>query len=123
MKVDNPYEPTDSNASASGLDTPTVFRRDWKDYSPQYNSAMKAAVLLQASMGALSLLILDSGQTTRAFVVALLCQWAMAWIILLRRPKNPTRFDLLLVRYGIIPLLFVVAGAGPPLLRLVGLQK
>ncbi len=84
---------------------------------------MKAAVLLQASMGALSLLILDSGQTTRAFVVALLCQWAMAWIILLRRPKNPTRFDLLLVRYGIIPLLFIVAGAGPPLLRLVGLQE
>ena len=123
MTVDNPYHPTDRNAPATGLDAPPGFRRNWKDYSPQYNVALKTALLLQALIGALTLLVLDSGQTTRAFGVALLCQWAMVWIILLRRPMNPTRSDLILARYGIIPLLFFVAAAGPPLLRLVGLQN
>ncbi len=40
------------------------------------------------------------------------------WIILLRRPMNPTRSDLKLVRYGIVAMLFIVAGAGPPLFAL-----
>lgn len=123
MEANNPYDPNGSNASATDMDTPTVFHRNWKDYSHQYHDAMKTALLLQALIGGLTLLVLDSGQTTRAFGVALLCQWAMVWIILLRRPMHPTRSDLLLVRYGIIPLLFIVAGAGPPLLRLIGLQN
>ena len=123
MTVDNPYKPTDASDSATGLDAPIGFSRNWKDYSPQYNVALKTALSLQAVIGALTLLVLDSGQTARAFGVALLCQWAMVWIMLLRRPMNPTRSDLIIARYGIIPLLFIVAGAGPPLLRLVGLQN
>ncbi len=123
MTVDNPYRPTDADVSATGSDAPKGLSRNWKEYAPQYNAAMKTALLLQASIGALTLLVLDSGQTARAFGVALLCQWAMAWIILLRRPMNPTRSDLILVRYGIVAMLFIVAGAGPPLLRFVGLQN
>ncbi len=81
---------------------------------------MKTALLIQAMLAFVTALVLDSGRTHRAFWVALLCQWAMVCVILIRRPMCPTRLDLSLVRYGIVPLLFIVAGAGPWFLRLLG---
>ncbi len=81
---------------------------------------MKTAIVIQAGLAFMTALVLDFGQMHRAFWVAFLCQWAMVWIILFRRPMCPTWFDLSLVRYGIVPLLFIVAGAGPRFLRLFG---
>jgi hypothetical protein len=73
-------------------------------------------------LAVLTALVLDGGQMHRAFWVAFLGQWATVWIILLRRPMNPTPWDLAIVRYGILPLLAVVAGFGPELLRLLGIK-
>ena len=97
--------------------------RNWKDYSQEYNGAFWTALKLQLVLAIVTTLVLDMGQTHRAFWVAFLGQWVVAWIILIRRPMHPTRTDLAVVRYGIIPLLLIVAGFGPALLRLRGVQE
>jgi hypothetical protein len=121
MTIDNPYQSPNAESPAKLGEVPNA-RNNWTDYSPEYNVAFKTALLVQAVLAVVTALVLDFGQTHRAFWVALLCQWAMVWIILFRRPMHPTRFDLSLVRYGIVPLLFIVAGAGPWFLRLLGVQ-
>ena len=121
MTVDNPYQAPNVESSAKLGEKPPS-RKDWTRYSPEYNAALKTGLLIQAVLAVATALVLDFGQTHRAFWVAFLCQWAMVWIMLFRRPNNPTWFDLLLVRYGIVPLLIIVAGAGPWLLRLLGTQ-
>jgi len=121
MSIDNPYKSPNADPPSETRDV-AAPRNGWKDYSPEYNAAFKTALLLQAVFAVLTALVLDFGQTHRAFWVAILCQWAMAWIILFRRPMNPTLLDLAIVRYGIIPVLILVASAGPWLLRLLGVQ-
>jgi hypothetical protein len=119
MSIDNPYE----SPHADPVTRDVAATKDiWNDYSPQYNTALKTALLLQAVIAVLTALALDLGQMQRAFWVAFLCQWAMVWIILLRRPSRPTRLDLAIVRYGIVPLLIIVVITGPWLLRLLGVQ-
>jgi len=95
---------------------------NFKDHSSKYNPAFKKSLLIQGVLAILTLLILDFGQTHRAFWVAFLCQWATVSLLLLRRPSNPSRLDLLIVRYGIVPILILIVCAGPWLLRILGLQ-
>ena len=121
MKIDNPFQSSNAE-SPTELGEALGRRNNWTDYSPEYNVAFKKALLIQAVLAVLTALILDSGQTHRAFLVALVCQWAMIWIILFRRPMHPTRFDILIVSYGICPILFIVAAEGPWFLRLLGVQ-
>ena len=121
MAIDNPYQSPNPESSAELPEVPE-YRSKWTDYSPEYNAALKTAFFIQAILAVVTALLLDFGQMHRAFWVAFLCQWAMVWIILHRRAMHPTRFDLLLVRYGIVPLLFIVVGAGPWFLRLLGVQ-
>jgi hypothetical protein len=120
MGTDNPYQSPNAGKSPSKV---PESRKNWTDYSPKYNTAFKTALLLQTGLAVVTALVLDFGQTHRAFWVAILCQWAMVWIILFRRPMYPTWFDLSLVRYGIVPLLFIIAGAGPWFLRVLGMQS
>jgi hypothetical protein len=122
MTLNNPYQSPNAESPATEGGLPDS-RNNWKDYSPIYNAAFKTALLLQAVLAIVTALILDFGQTHRAFWVACLCQWAMVWIILFRRPMRPTWLDLSLVRYGIVPLLLIVAGAGPWFLRILGVQS
>jgi hypothetical protein len=82
---------------------------------------LRTGLLLQAVLAVLTALILDSGQMHRAFWVAFLAQWVMVWVIPFRRPLSPRQLDLAIVRYGIIPLLVIVAGLGLPLAGYLGL--
>jgi hypothetical protein len=116
----NPYESPKAELPAPPA---APQRRNWRDYSPAFNGAMLTGLEIQGVLGILTALILDGGQMHRAFWVAMLCQWSAVFIILLRRPMNPTRLDLAIVRYGVIPLLIVVAGFGPILLRLLGIPN
>jgi len=121
MTIENPYQSPNAESlpetgAASGS------QNNWKDYSPKYNTAFRTALILQGIFAVLTALILDFGQTHRAFWVAFLCQWALVWIILFRRPMNPTRLELAIVRFGIVPILFLVVGLGPWLLRALGIQ-
>ncbi|AMV34010.1 hypothetical protein VN12_17910 [Pirellula sp. SH-Sr6A] len=121
MANQNPYQ-SPHPESLAREEKGQESRNDRTHYSPQYNAAFRTALLIQSALAILTLLILDFGQMHRAFWVAFLCQWAMVWVILFRRPMNPTRFDLFVVRYGIVPMLFLVGGAGTWCLRLLGVQ-
>ncbi len=87
------------------------------DYALEYKSAFKGALLIQGVLAVLTLLVLDYGQMHRAFWVSFLCQWAMVFINLLRRPMNPTRLDLAIVRYGVVPIFILIVNAGPWLIK------
>jgi hypothetical protein len=118
MPTDNPYQSPQAEPSAATPDL-AASRENWKEYSPEYNAAFKTALLLQAVLAMLTVLVLDSGQMHRAFWVAFLGQWAMVWIVLFRRPRCPTWLDLALVRYGIFPILIMVVGTKAWLLRML----
>ncbi len=98
-------------------------RPNWKDYSPAFNSALLDGLKIQAVLFVLTMLILDGGATHRAYLVALLCQLAIDFLILLRRPMTPTKIDLTIVRFGILPLSALVIWFGPDFLRLIGVEE
>jgi hypothetical protein len=52
---------------------------------------------------------LDNGRHLRAFAAFSLAFWLGAIVIMVRRPNNPTRFDLLYVRWGLAPFAVFVA--------------
>jgi hypothetical protein len=87
--------------------------RNWTDFSPDYLRAFRTAFICQTVVGLFVSLLLDGGQALWAFRVAFLCQWAVAWMILFRRPLAPTRVDLGVVRYGIVPLTVLIYLCGP----------
>ncbi len=89
-------------------------------YSPHYASAVQSALVLHTVLGTLGLLMLDTGQMSRAFCVAWLCQWSLSFLILLRRPSLPSKVDLLLIRYGIVAVWPAVGTLGPWFLRSIG---
>lgn len=97
-------------------------RPNWKDYSPAFNSALLDGLKIQAVLFVLTALIMRP-EPHHAFLVALLCQLATDFMILIRRPLAPTKFDLAIVRYGILPLFVVVLWLGPVLLRLLGIAN
>lgn len=115
--AENPY------AAPRGLASGGVIRapRNWRDYSPEYNTELWMSARLQAFLGVLTALILDGGVAFRTFLVAALGYWLIVAILLIRRPMTPTWFDLQLVRWGILPFFLIVALAGPVLLRVTGL--
>jgi hypothetical protein len=93
---------------------------DWSDFSEDYGPAIRSCLIWQVAIGVLAGLMLDQGQTARAYGVALLCHWAINLIILHRRPRNPSRLDLAIIRYSILPLLVLIGRCGPWFLQLIG---
>jgi hypothetical protein len=53
-------------------------------------------------------LVLDYGDTFQLSAAALLPFWGSVLIILLLRRRRPTRFDLWYVRWGYLPIVFVM---------------
>lgn len=101
----------------------SVGRPNWKDYSPAFNSALLSGLKIQAVLFVLTLLMLDGGRMHRAYLVALLCQLATVVLVLVRRPLNPTKVDLAIVRFGIVPLFVIVTWFGPDFLRHIGVEE
>lgn len=112
----NPYESPKADLRTQPIQPP----QNWRDYAPEYNRAIVQGLIIQGVLCLLSALVLDMGQMHRAFWVALLCQWAVVWMLLFRRPMNPTKLDLAIVRYGIVPIYALVVIIGKPLALAVG---
>jgi uncharacterized membrane protein len=85
-----------------------------------YWPAFRTALIWQALLGVLASLMLDRGQTRRAWGVALVCHLAIVRLIVFRRPRTPTRLNLAIIRYAALPLMIAIAVCGPALLRLLG---
>jgi hypothetical protein len=93
----------------------------WTEFDKsQFYPALGTASFWQFALGVPALLVLDQGQMARAFWVAFLCHWAIIWLILFRRPRAPTRLDLAIVRYSMLPLLAGVLVLGAWWLRIIG---
>ena len=65
--MDNPYQSPNPEPPAELPKVPE-FRRNWNDYSPEYNAAFNKALLIQAGLAVVTVLLLDFGQLRRAFM-------------------------------------------------------
>ena len=76
--------------------------------SREFLVALRGAFLTQAVMAGLTALVLDGGLAHRAFWLSSVCQGAITGMIFIRRPMCPTRHDLALIRFGIVPLTIAI---------------
>ena len=72
-----------------------------------YRRAIFSSLILQVILGFLAMMVLDGGRIAHTTGIAVLAFWAGAAVIILRRPKSPTEWDLFLVRFGFLPLLIM----------------
>ena len=75
--------------------------------SPSYRKPVFEAICLQVLLGILSLLILDGGTTARICGIALVACWGGAAVLIWRRPQSPTRTDVVLLRFGYLPVVVI----------------
>jgi len=85
-----------------------------------YREPIKVAVVQQIIFLVLTALLLDGGQTFRACCITAIVHWVCIAMILVRRPIHPTRIDILLIKYGFLPLAFVVGRMAPFIHNLIG---
>ncbi len=78
---------------------------------PKMARAMRFTVYLQVPLWLITLCMLDFGQANRACSVAILSYWILVAIITYRHRQSPTRCDLLVARFGFIPIFAVTAFA------------
>ena len=74
--------------------------------------ALIFAVIQQVPLLVLGALILDGGQIFRLIAIATTAFWVMALLILFRRFGRATNSDILLVKWGIWPLLLITCLLG-----------
>jgi hypothetical protein len=72
-----------------------------------YRRAIFNSLILQVILGLLAMMVLDGGRIAHTTGIAVLAFWLGAATIMLRRPKMPTQWDLLLIRFGFLPLLIL----------------
>lgn len=72
--------------------------------SNSYRGPLRTAVGLSVLFAVLSALMLDGGQAARLSAIGLLIFWSSVMMAIWRRPQTPTPLDLLLVRWGCVPL-------------------
>jgi hypothetical protein len=77
--------------------------------SDSYRKPIFEAIVLQAVLGILSMMILDGGTTARICGIALIAFWGGATVLIWRHPRLPTKADIQLIRFGYLPLV-VLAG-------------
>ena len=72
-----------------------------------YRRAIFDSLISQVVLGILAMMFLDGGRIAHTTGIAVLAFWIGAAIIILRRPKTSTELDLLLIRFGFLPLLVI----------------
>ena len=78
----------------------------------RYSESIKVAVAQQAVVLIFASLILDGGQILRFCAIAAIASWICTLVIILRRPKQPTKLDLGIVKFGFWPAMPLVALIG-----------
>jgi hypothetical protein len=88
--------------------------------SSAYRDAIKVAILLQVPLTLLMFLLLDFGYTARIGACAMGGFWIGVTAVMFRRPRSPSRLDLLYVRWGYLVLLVLSVIVAPVIPRLGG---
>jgi hypothetical protein len=91
----------------------TPLARASFEFSPQYWSAIKDAIILSLLFGVPSALLLDGGRVFGFFKVALIGHLSGILMTMGRRPMSPTSADILFIRWGVL-LLFLATGVIAP---------
>lgn len=81
---------------------------------------MSIAVAIQASVLFCSGALLDGGMLAQICWMALVPYWAGVLLLVWRRPRQPTRLDLALVRIGYLPLIIITMFLVPLIWHLRG---
>ena len=78
--------------------------------SPAYQRPVWTAVVFQVFTQVLFMLMVDGGLMASVGLCTMTAFWAGAVAIMWRRARQPTRLDLLYVRWGYVPLLLIAIG-------------
>lgn len=73
-----------------------------------YGYNLRFSVVVQLFLLVLGLFATDFGQLAQWVIFSIAIYWAMAVIVIVRRPSIPTRGDLIAIRYGFVLILIVV---------------
>lgn len=77
--------------------------------SDRYRSAIRFALVLQVPVALLFASLLDNGHLAKIGGYAMIGFWIGVAVIVSRRPRTPSPFDLAFIRYGYLPLVLVAA--------------
>ena len=69
-----------------------------------YKDSIKFALVQQITILLLSAGVLDGGDMFSICLIPFLAFWTCVFLIRLRRPETPSRFDLLFIKWSYIPL-------------------
>src|SRR5262245_47230895 len=69
-----------------------------------YRDSIRSALIQAAIVVVLCALMLDFGDTLRVSLIALLVFWGWIFVAMYRRAEKPTALDLVVIRWGTIPL-------------------
>jgi len=88
--------------------------------SAEYVPSLTVALWIDGVLLVLTALLLDGGRTFGFFSVAALAHWGAIAVILLRRPASPSRFDLIVVRYGALFFWCIIMWFAPVVWSIIG---
>ena len=80
----------------------------WMPTRLYWDAILVSVLLFQLFTGVFSLLITDFGQVFQIWAITMAAYWTGVIVIMTRRPANPTRVDLFLIRWA-FPFLFILA--------------
>jgi len=78
--------------------------------SESYIRDLRFSVVLQMLFLLLTAFAVE-GQLLMWVLYSLAIYWVMAFVMIARRPQNPTRVDLMVIRHGFFVILAAVAGS------------
>lgn len=70
----------------------------------RYHRALEIAIGQHLVAFVATAFMLDGGEMLRMTLVAMAAYWTFILVILLRRPLSPTKIDLLVIRWGFVPV-------------------
>lgn len=76
--------------------------------SKEHRQALQVSLVFQVVFGILCGLTTDGGMLVQLWFFAILAYWGGFSLMVYRRPVNPTKVDLFLIRWGFPVLLFFI---------------
>lgn len=112
--VDNPYEPPSAEPTEADEPKHRSFRLTPGSKLPDasvtvgtFRDALIFTLIQQLPLLVLTALMLDGGIALRRVAVACIAFWIMALVIVVQRGRTLPDLDILLVKWGYLPLLLL----------------
>ena len=110
--MENPYQSPNVEPTESSVTNHRSFRLTRCSTSPDasitvgsFRDALVFSLVQQLPLLVLSALLLDGGLVFQRVAIASIAYWVMTLLIMIRRGRNMSRSDILLLKWGFLPLL------------------